>query len=354
MAIFWLFVVTPSALLCSAASKGLRAGEGHLVFFENNVAVTRGRYGLSVTQLSDTVVGEHLREVGEWEQVIMDVVDQLVKEGDTVWEAGAHIGAHTIGLASMVGESGTVHAFEPQPEARILLSTAVALNGLSQRVLVHEEALGNSTGTRLAFPKLKSTSNTGAYSFVGQRPSTSEGARTASLDELEKDLVGGCPRLIKSDVEGMDAEMLAGAKAVISKCRPHLVFETMAPRRDWSAEKFLQFRKQGYVCSWLTFRIVPSVRDAFRVPDVEPTGLDEERRRGPMSYNAVCTSGVHAVHSSSPDGVLLPARDGTRDQLYSGDDCLEYESSLIESGAFEWVTGIEPGGSSSSRSICYS
>ncbi|EGB05908.1 hypothetical protein AURANDRAFT_13971, partial [Aureococcus anophagefferens] len=109
------------------------------------VAVTRGRYGVSVTDLGDRVVGTHLREIGEWEQPIVDIAAELLRPGDTVWECGGHVGAHTLGLAAAVGASGLVHVWEPQRAPRLLLAASVALNGL-RHVDVHGEALGAADG----------------------------------------------------------------------------------------------------------------------------------------------------------------------------------------------------------------
>lgn len=347
----------------------MRPGEGHLVFLENEVAVTRGRYGLSTTALSDQVVGQHLRELGEWEQAILDVAEELVPEGGTVWECGAHIGAHSIGLAAMVGDSGTVHVWEPQPEARMLLSATIALNGLSQRVHVHGDALGSVTdeGVRLRIRPCQKNdrrrttctavhaNNSGAFSMAEQVPlqrieSLEHTVKVTSLDKLFQDgiLSGGCPKLIKSDVEGMDYRVLEGAEAAIVRCLPHLIFETMAPRRSWPVlVDALLSRHPQYTCSWLTFRIIPSEAHAYRIPGILPSGLDKAKRRGPMSFNAVCTANAppeHFAPKAANSGLLLPAKNGATDTIYAGSDCLDYEVELkaaaMDNAVFSWVTGI--------------
>ena len=92
------------------------------------------------------------------------MISEILRPGDTVWEGGAHVGAHTIALAALVAPAappatetvsaaaaaaaaaaaqGHVHAWEPHPLSRALLGAALALNGLVPRaVTVHEEALG--------------------------------------------------------------------------------------------------------------------------------------------------------------------------------------------------------------------
>ncbi|KAH8057590.1 hypothetical protein JL722_6673 [Aureococcus anophagefferens] len=113
-----------AAVVHTTHSRNLAPGEGHNVFVEGEVAVTRGRYGVSVTDLGDRVVGTHLREIGEWEQPIVDIAAELLRPGDTVWECGGH-------------------------RSRLLLAASVALNGL-RHVDVHGEALGAADGGRVA------------------------------------------------------------------------------------------------------------------------------------------------------------------------------------------------------------
>ena len=121
-----------AAVARTTHGRNLAPGEGHNVFVEGEVAVTRGRYGVSVTDLGDRVVGTHLREIGEWEQPIVDIAAELLRPGDTVWECGGHVGAHTLGLAAAVGASGLVHVWEPQRAPR-LPRTAVQRRGCLRR-----------------------------------------------------------------------------------------------------------------------------------------------------------------------------------------------------------------------------
>ena len=365
-------------------------GQGHVALVENEIAVTRGRFGLSVTSLRDRVVGLHLRELGEWEQPILDVASEVLAPGHTVFEVGAHVGAHTIGLRAAVGPSGTLHVWEPQPDARILLSATVALNAWSG-VYIHSEALGNTSDTgRLALQPCDdgaktqcaaaTNGNSGAFSLANQVPGrrrrdhhlgrhnnddnavvVADTVKVTSLDAAFFDddapLVGGCPHLIKSDAEGMDFRFLTGAEHVINACHPALLFETMAPRRTNDISAFLD-RHPSYQCAWLTFRILPSMASAFRDPSRAgaPTSaqapaasspLHPSQRTGPMSFNAFCVYGASPMDvapRAASAGLLLPLRDGTTDVIYAGPDCDEYEARLATEGSeiFSWVTGIAP------------
>jgi len=67
--------------------------------------------------------------------------------GDTCWNIGANVGEHVLQMARIVGPTGRVLAFEPNPEAAALLATNIHLNGYCNRVSISEVAIGQCLGT---------------------------------------------------------------------------------------------------------------------------------------------------------------------------------------------------------------
>src|SRR5438874_4032885 len=51
----------------------------------------------------------------DYERIVQEVYEAVVREGDTAIDIGAHFGRHTIPLARCVGPAGTVYAVEPLP-----------------------------------------------------------------------------------------------------------------------------------------------------------------------------------------------------------------------------------------------
>src|SRR5262252_1501753 len=62
--------------------------------------------------LSDHTIGLNILR-GHYEQDEIDFVRALLKPGDSVIDAGGHIGFFTMQMASAVGPDGRVYAFEP-------------------------------------------------------------------------------------------------------------------------------------------------------------------------------------------------------------------------------------------------
>src|SRR5271166_1677150 len=66
--------------------------------------------------------------LGAFEPGTQKTLQELVKSGDVVFDIGANIGAHTLGIAKSVGSSGRVYAFEPADFAFAKLKRNLALN----------------------------------------------------------------------------------------------------------------------------------------------------------------------------------------------------------------------------------
>ena len=67
--------------------------------------------GFFVANENDLYVGRAIIKYGEYSQLEMDLLQQVVAPGNVAVD----VGAHTVGLAKRVGPKGRVLAFEPQP-----------------------------------------------------------------------------------------------------------------------------------------------------------------------------------------------------------------------------------------------
>lgn len=76
---------------------------------------------------------------------IVRVMEDTLREGDTVIDIGAHIGEYTLIAAYLVGSKGQVHAVEPQPHAAEVIAINASLNQFSN-IRVHQVAVGNTSG----------------------------------------------------------------------------------------------------------------------------------------------------------------------------------------------------------------
>lgn len=140
---------------------------------------------------------------------------RLLHEGAVVVDAGAHVGQYTLLAARRVGPGGKVYAFEPLPDTRRRLRENVALNDFNN-VAVVGAALSDRDGTtRIAAGEL---GNTGSAALVDEGGIEVECRR---LDTVVPERVD----VLKLDVEGYEAEVLAGAERTLAASRPAVLFE---------------------------------------------------------------------------------------------------------------------------------
>jgi HPr kinase/phosphorylase len=212
-----------------------------------HIAVKRCRHGLFMYNRHDSFVGRGLDLYGEWCDFEIKMLNQFIKPGDTVIDAGANIGTHTIALGNTVGPTGMVHAFEPQPRLFAMLAGNVALNALDW-VVCHQQAVGDMTGT-IQVPPLPPPERSCNFSLVslvqGQSPSQGDKPVEAPLIILDSLDLKDCAA-IKIDVEGMESKVLAGAHNLIKRCQPALYIEANSSEctnpmieffKEWEAPK---------------------------------------------------------------------------------------------------------------------
>jgi len=194
-------------------------GERAPVLANGHVALKRCRHGWFMYNVNDRFIGRSLDRYGEWCESELALLAPLLRPGRVVIDVGANIGTHTIFFANKVGDRGRVYAFEPQRPTFQLLCGNVALNALIN-VVALPYAVGREDGdVRIAVADPRVPNNFGGMS-VTALPNGEE-TRIVRIDTLD------LPRcdLIKIDVEGMEADVLAGARATIEKFRPVIYCE---------------------------------------------------------------------------------------------------------------------------------
>lgn len=156
-----------------------------------------------------------------------------------VIDVGANTGFYAL-LATCASRTARVLAFEPYRAVFEVLERNIAANRASGRIDAIPLALSSRTGeATLYIPTqehgLMETSSSLEQGFKAVH-SEAQAIRTVTLD----DFLDGHPRgrepvtLIKVDVEGHEAEVLAGARRTIARWRPVLFVEVL-PLADASA-----------------------------------------------------------------------------------------------------------------------
>ena len=148
----------------------------------------------------------------------------LVRPGDVVYDVGAHLGESTLHLATSVGPTGKVFAFEPVPHSFRTMSANVA--SLPQVVPVEAAASDqDGTGEFVVDASQAPLSRLGGgktWDLPLQGSSIS--VKVMRLDSY-RDRGWPPPTFLKVDVEGGAGAVLAGAEELLSTHRPRLYVE---------------------------------------------------------------------------------------------------------------------------------
>ena len=163
---------------------------------------------------NDAIVSRVIRRDGIWEPLETKVFTRELRKGDIVVDVGANIGYYTLLAARLVGSTGHVYAFEPEPEAFALLERNVALNGYDNVTLV-PKALGRESGTLQLFVAKRNRGDHRVYDPSGKR-----GAIDVPVVTLDEALAQWAPAhvdFLKVDTQGAECMILDGARQTIAE-----------------------------------------------------------------------------------------------------------------------------------------
>jgi FkbM family methyltransferase len=181
-----------------------------------------------------------------------------LRAGDTFIDIGANAGYYTLIGAAIVGPSGSVHAFEPNPQVVALLRESVHLNRFASWVRVNAVAVSANGGIANLF-RPADPSTTGAATTVSSSrhaflPAIS--VPSIALDQYFDATRLQRIRLVKIDVEGGELEVISGALKTFRTAPPDAIIcefcpELLArPASTWR-ELVRRMRSAGYVANLL-------------------------------------------------------------------------------------------------------
>jgi FkbM family methyltransferase len=145
---------------------------------------------------------------GDWDESVSEILRHRLKPGMTFVDAGANVGFFSLLAAKLIGPTGHVIAFEPNPAVFEILVNNATFNGYTW-IDAHQSGLFDKIGQgTLHIP----AENCGAGTM---RPG--EGGINIPLVRMD-DVVKRKVDLLKIDVEGAEVAALRGAQNVLSDC----------------------------------------------------------------------------------------------------------------------------------------
>ncbi|MCD6361447.1 MAG: FkbM family methyltransferase [Armatimonadetes bacterium] len=186
-------------------------------------------YGATVVlDLSDPMSRYPIAYGGMPEPALYRAITRVLSPGDTFLDIGANFGYYSLLAALLVGSTGAVHAFEPQPGVAELLRRNARDNNLPQLV-VHQTALGDETGTFTLYVPHRGQSGLATLrpdaDWLASRPADAIEVPVARLDDIARRMNGTRVRAVKIDAEGYELPILRGAAELLEHHKPIVFFE---------------------------------------------------------------------------------------------------------------------------------
>ena len=177
-------------------------------FDDNHVITTLIDGSKIIVNTNDRCVCWFIRLLGRWDSNELAAVQHLIKPGDNVVEVGANFGVYTLLMSNIVGNSGHIMTFEPNPNVNKYLEKSIQLNGMKNIDLQKSAAGGTERESSIVYGE----KNIGG-GYLGEAvPDENMNFKVVRLDEVVKVQP---VNVLKIDAEGCEEEVIHGAHDII-------------------------------------------------------------------------------------------------------------------------------------------
>ena len=165
----------------------------------------------------------------DYDSNVANFLKGRINPGAICFDVGANVGVYVLQFGEWSKPNGTVVAFEPNPSTAQVLRQHIAMNNLTDRVIVVNQAVSDRSGSAEFF----AAACDGMSRLAAPNPLISDRVRKVSvpvstIDEFV-DQSGLVPSVMLIDVEGFEIRVLRGACRTLSQNPEMLVIAEMHP-----------------------------------------------------------------------------------------------------------------------------
>lgn len=179
---------------------------------------------------------------GDAEAAVQKALAERLRPGMVFYDLGANIGLFSLLGARLVGPTGKVFSFEPDPEVAARLRRNVERNEFTNVTIV-EAGIWSSSGHRYFTAAETASPDRGVGKFVAEESAAAGmAARSVALDDFIQS--APAPDAIKCDIEGAEAEAFQGGEKLLQARRPWIICEMHSETNDAAVRS--QLSRFGY------------------------------------------------------------------------------------------------------------
>lgn len=190
----------------------------------------------------DFGLSPHLMLDGYWEMPTTEALVQCVRPGMIAADIGANVGYFTLLMADLVGPSGRVLAFEPNPAMAERIRRSAYLNGLTERVEIFPVALHDANCPVSFLMPSDEPKNAYISPYEGVELT---GGVILDAERLDSRLEWHGIELLKIDAEGSEERIWSGASGLRHADRLHTIILEFQSGRYADPRAFIE-----NICSW--------------------------------------------------------------------------------------------------------
>lgn len=209
----------------------------------------------------------------------------LVRYDGDFLDVGGNIGMYSVRIATGLSDGRRSVCFEPLPANAARIRENARLNGVENRVVVHEMALSDTDGEaklvlRRDFDQGSETGNASiAISDAADGDFTKVSVRMRRFDDVLAEMGEARFQVVKVDIEGHEDFFLRGAKDWLHRERPIILTEVnnwyFEKRGTTSSEVFSQTLPDGYEIMVLDEHAGKGTLSPIRVGELAAAGMIE-------------------------------------------------------------------------------
>ncbi len=170
---------------------------------------------------------------GTYEELEAKIMKEKIKVGNIVVDVGANIGLHTLNMAKIVGNTGQVFAFEPDPSNFEILRKNVKINNY-QNIILEQKACADKYGRTTLYQ----SDHPGMHRVFPQTKQA-KGQVQVELTSLDKYFIDSNLadkiNFIKIDVEGLEFSVLKGMKNILKNNKKIKILFEFMPKNTMEA-----------------------------------------------------------------------------------------------------------------------